>query len=387
MFSRRTPASFELNPLTREVSARRAAGQPLHDLTISNPTLAGIEYPASELLEALSDARSMTYEPSPRGWIDASEAIAAWHGGIDPERLILAGSTSEAYGWLFKLLCEPGEAVLVPRPSYPLFDCLAGLEAVGLKPYPLMETDGWRIDFDELGRAATAEVRAIIVVNPNNPTGSYLEESDASRLLEFAAARGLAIIFDEVFFDYDWQQRPRVSGFSDQDQALVFALSGISKAIGVPQMKLGWVHVSGPAAERAEALERLEWIADAYLPVSAPVQHAAPKWLDAGRAIQDSIRRRCLSSLEALRGAAGSARLMEPQGGWSAVIEVPRVRTDEEWAVEMVRKGYLLQPGYFYDFERDGRLVVSLLAEPDRLEEAMMILGDFPYRRVPHPTM
>jgi aspartate/methionine/tyrosine aminotransferase len=381
MFSRRTPASFELNPLTREAALRRAAGQPLHDLTISNPTLAGIEYPAGELLEALSDPRSMTYEPSPRGLIDAREAIAAWHGGIDPERLILAGSTSEAYGWLFKLLCEPGDAVLVPRPSYPLFDCLAGLEAVGLKPYPLLEADLWRIDFDELGRAATAEVRAIIVVNPNNPTGSYLDESDASRLIEFAAARGLAIISDEVFFDYDWQRRPRVSGFREQDQALVFALSGLSKSIGLPQMKLGWVHVSGPAAERAEALERLEWIADAYLPVSAPVQHAAPKWLSAGRAIQDSIRRRCLSSLESLRCAAGSARLMEPQGGWSAVIEVPRVRTDEEWAIEMARKGYLLQPGYFYDFEREGRLVVSLLAEPARLWEAVMALGDFPYRR------
>lgn len=387
MFSRRTPASFELNPLTREVEARRASGLPLHDLTISNPTLAGIDYPVEELLGALSEPRSMTYQPSARGLADARQAIAAWHGGIDPERLILSGSTSEAYGWLFKLLCEPGDAVLVPRPSYPLFDCLAELEAVRLKQYPLLEADGWRIDFDELGRAATEGVRAIVVVNPNNPTGSYLDEGDASRLLEFAAGRGLALIFDEVFFDYDWQRRSRVSGFGDQDEALVFALSGLSKSIGLPQMKLGWVHVSGPAALRAEALERLEWIADAYLPVSAPVQHAARSWLTAGRAIQDSIRRRCMLSLEALRSLAGEVRLMEPQGGWSAVIEAPRVRTDEEWALEMVRRGYWLQPGYFYDFERDGRLVVSLLAEPARLREAMMALREISYRRGSLPTI
>ncbi len=390
MFSRRTPASFALNPLTREVAARRATGQPLHDLTVSNPTLAGIEYPVEEMLGALSDARSMIYEPSARGLADARQAIAAWHGGIDPERLILAGSTSEAYGWLFKLLCEAGDAVLVPRPSYPLFDCLAGLEAVRLKQYSLIETDGWRIDFDELGRAATGEVRAIIVVNPNNPTGSYLDEGDASRLFEFAAGRGLALILDEVFFDYGWRQRPRVSGFSNQDEALVFALSGLSKSVGLPQMKLGWVHVSGPAALRAEAMERLEWIADAYLPVSAPVQHAVRRWLNAGRGIQDSIRRRCLSSLAALRSAAGlggEVRLMEPQGGWSAVIEVPRVRTDEEWALEMVRRGYWLQPGYFYDFEKDGQLVVSLLAEPARLREAVVALGDIPYRMDSFPTI
>jgi aspartate/methionine/tyrosine aminotransferase len=177
-------------------------------------------------MAALGDRRPVRYEPSAKGLIGAREAVAEWHGGLDAERLVLAGSTSEAYGWLFKLLCEPGEKVLVPRPSYPLFDCLAELEAVGLKHYPLAEADGWRIGFEELEKAATEEVRAVVVVNPNNPTGSYIDREDWGRLLKFAGERGLAVVVDEVFFDYDWRGGARASGFEDQDEALVFALSG-----------------------------------------------------------------------------------------------------------------------------------------------------------------
>jgi aspartate/methionine/tyrosine aminotransferase len=377
MFSRRTPASFAPNPLTRAVAERRATGLRLDDLTISNPTQCGIPYPEAALLAALSDPRSLTYEPSAKGLTGAREAIAAWHCGLDPERLILAGSTSEAYGWLFRLLCNPGQAVLAPRPSYPLFDCLAELDSVRLEHYSLVEADGWRIGFDQLERAATADVRAIILVNPNNPTGSYVHPRDWDTLLELAARRNLAIIADEVFFDYHWRPTARRSGFQDQSEALVFTLSGLSKSIGLPQMKLGWVHVSGPARLRAEAIERLEWIADAYLPVSAPVQHAAAGWLDVGRGIQESVKRRCLAGLESVRSglsAGGGMRMMEPQGGWSVVIEVPRVRTDEEWAIGMVRRGFLFQPGYFYDFEGDGRLVLSLLARPDRLRDGVNAL-------------
>lgn len=373
-FSRRTPDGFELNPLTRVVAELRAAGRTLHDLTVTNPTQVGIVYPDAALMAALGDERALRYEPSAKGLAGAREAVGRWHGGLDAERLLLAGSTSEAYGWLFKLLCEPGEAVAAPKPSYPLFDCLAELEAVGLKHYPLVEAEGWRIDFDELEWAAGDGVRAIIVVNPNNPTGNYVDGEDWRRLLGFAAGRGLAVIVDEVFFDYDWRGGERASGFEEQDEALVFALSGLSKSIGLPQMKLGWVYVSGPERLRREALERLEWIADAYLPVSAPVQYAAREWLDAGRGIQGAIRGRCEESLGALREAAGrvsGVRLMEPDGGWGAVLEAPRVRTDEEWAIALAGLGYLMQPGYFYDFEREGRLVVSLLAEPGRLEEGV----------------
>lgn len=379
MFSRRTPASFTLNPLTRAVAERRAAGRPLEDLTISNPTQVGIDYPAATLLSALHDPRLLAYEPTANGFAEARRAIAAWHGGLDPERLILAGSTSEAYGWLFKLLCEPGEAVLAPRPSYPLFDCLAGLDSVRLEHYTLLETDGWRIDFEQIERTASSSVRALILVNPNNPTGSYVHEDDWATLLELAARRDWAVISDEVFFDYQWRPAARRTGFDDHSGALVFTLSGLSKSIGLPQMKLGWVHVAGPDRLRNEALERLEWIADAYLPVSAPVQHAARHWLGAGRVIQDSIRRRCLASLDALHDAVSrnpELRLMEPEAGWSAVIEAPRVLTDEQWSIEMVNAGYQVQPGYFYDFEKEGRLVVSLLARPEQLAAGVRALSE-----------
>jgi alanine-synthesizing transaminase len=377
-FSRRTPESLTQNALTRVVAELRAQGRALHDLTLTNPTQAGILYPDAALMAALGDERALRYEPSAKGLSQAREAVARWHAGLDAERLILAGSTSEAYGWLFKLLCEPGEAVLAPKPSYPLFDCLAELEAVGLKHYPLVEAEGWRIDFEGLKRAATAEVRAIVAVNPNNPTGSYVDGEDWRRLLEFAGGRGLAVIVDEVFHDYDWRGGVRASGFEEQETALVFAMSGLSKAIGLPQMKLGWVYVSGPEKERREAIERLEWIADAYLPVSAPVQYAAEGWLEAGRGIQRVIRGRCEEGLEALRRSAGrvsGVRLRGPEGGWAAVVEVPRVRTDEEWAIALAGEGYVVQPGYFYDFEGDGRLVVSLLARAEELEAGVEAMG------------
>lgn len=377
-FSRRTPESLTQNALTRAVAELRAQGRRLHDLTVTNPTQAGIVYPEAALMAALADERALRYEPSAKGLVQAREAVGRWHGGLDAERLILAGSTSEAYGWLFKLLCEPGESVMAPKPSYPLFDCLAELEAVGLRHYPLVEAEGWRIDFEGLEKAAGDGVRAIIVVNPNNPTGSYVDGEDWRRLLRFAGERGLAVIVDEVFFDYDWRGGARVSGFEEQETALVFALSGLSKSIGLPQMKLGWVCVSGPQRERREAIERLEWIADAYLPVSAPVQYAAAGWLEAGRGIQRAIRGRCLDGLEALKAAAGGVsgvRLQEPEGGWAAVVEVPRVRTDEEWAIALAGAGCVVQPGYFYDFERDGRLVVSLLARPAELEAGVEAIG------------
>lgn len=372
MFSGRTPADLAPNRLAKALAARRAAGLPVADLTVSNPTAAGIAYPEDEILAALSDPRSLRYAPDPRGLAEARQAVAAWHArqgyAADPERLLLAGSTSEAYGWLFKLLCEPGAEVLVPRPSYPLFECLATLEAVRTVQYPLDEHREWAPDRDALAALAGEATRALVLVNPNNPTGSYLKKADWEWLQEFAARRGLAVLSDEVFFDYPFaDDARRVSSLAAPHEALTFTLSGLSKIAGLPQMKLGWIHVSGPSGLAAEALARLEWIADAYLPVSAPVQHAAGRWLALAPGIQQAILDRTSAGLAGLRAAIPAEsgwRVLPLEGGWSATVEVPRVRSEEDWVLHLLEtQGLLLQPGFFYDFERDGLLVASLLAE------------------------
>ncbi|MGC4048606.1 MAG: pyridoxal phosphate-dependent aminotransferase [Paludibaculum sp.] len=384
MFSGRTPASLTPNRLTRALADLKAAGAPILDLTVSNPTREGIDYPRDEILAALEDARSLTYEPTARGLLEAREAISEWHAGqganADPGSLILAGSTSEAYGWLFKLLCEPGDAVLVPRPSYPLFECLAELDCVRAVQYPLMEELAWGLDISELDRLVRPETRAIVLVNPNNPTGTYLKHDSWLRLQEFAAYRGLAIISDEVFFDYAWREDPRrVSALQGPHLALTFTLSGLSKIAGLPQMKLGWIHVAGPSALKAEALDRLEWIADSYLPVSAPIQHAAARWLELTPRIQHSIRTRTaenLAGLQTAAGVGGGCRVRTPEGGWCAMLEVPRIHSDEEWALMLLENHSVwVQPGYFYDFQREGFLVASLLPRPEVFQSALKRLN------------
>lgn len=379
MFSGRTPASLAPNRLSLVLEELKAAGSPVIDLTLSNPTRAGLDYPRAEILAALEDARSLSHEPTARGLWEARQAVSEWHAGqgavADPESLILAGSTSEAYGWLFKLLCEPGETVLTPRPSYPLFECLAQLEGVRVAQYPLMEELAWGLDLAELDRLIRPGTKAIILVNPNNPTGTYVKRGEWLRLQEFAAHRSLAIISDEVFFDYPWRPDPRrVSSLEGPHLALTFTLSGLSKIAGLPQMKLGWIHVAGPEALKRAALERLEWIADSYLPVSAPVQHAAARWLELTPRIQACIRRRTAENLATLQqavGAGSDCRVRTPEGGWCALLEVPRIHSDEEWALLMLTQHAVwLQPGFFYDFQREGFLVASLLPATELFIEA-----------------
>jgi alanine-synthesizing transaminase len=328
----------------------------------------------------------LTYEPAARGLLSAREAIAEWHAGqgatAHPEQLILTGSTSEAYGWVFKLLCNPGDNILTPRPSYPLFECLAELEGVEARQYPLAEELRWGIDIAAMEACVNERTRAIVIVNPNNPTGTYLKRAEWLRLQEFAAMRGLAIISDEVFFDYPWRaDANRISSLHGPHLALTFTLSGLSKVAGLPQMKLGWIHAAGPAGLRHEALERLEWIADSYLPVSAPVQHAAARWLELTPFIQSAIRTRTVANLDIMVRAISPEsgwRVLTSEGGWCAILEAPRYHSEDEWILSALQSYHVqLQPGYFYDFERGAFVVASLLVEPDSLHCALNRLPFF----------
>ncbi len=375
MFSARLRWDLRPNRLAESLAQRRAAGLEILDLTESNPTRAGLSYPAAEIAAAMSDPHGLVYEPAPAGLESAREAVAVHHG-VAPERILLAASTSEAYAYLFKLLTDPGDEVLVPRPSYPLFEFLAELEAARVVQYPLLYQHGWSVDFEVLERAATTRARAIVVVNPNNPTGSFLKREELARLVEFAAARGIAIISDEVFADY-WfaPDARRVATLAGVEDAACFCLSGLSKLCGLPQMKLSWIVLAGPAAWRARAAERLELIADTFLSVSTPVQHALPKLLEACAGVRGQIVRRVRDNLAFLRASVGAdspCRVLEVEGGWYATLRAPRVRSEEEWTLELLAgDGVLVQPGFFFDFEQEAFLVVSLLTEPGRFREGI----------------
>jgi hypothetical protein len=380
VFSARLHWDLRPNPLSELLKAKRDAGASILDLTESNPTTAGLRYPAEYILSALADARALRYEPTPAGLLAAREAVADRYYAplgemVQPSRILLTASTSEAYAFLIKLLTEAGDELLVPRPSYPLFEFLATLESVRISQYPLIYHEGWSIDMDALACAITERTRAIVLVNPNNPTGSFVKRRELERLIELCQERSLAIISDEVFSDYafapDPQRVPRLTGI---DEVLTFSLSGLSKIAGLPQMKLGWIVAGGPPSTRTAALERLELIADTYLSVATPVQHALPRLLEAGESIREQIRRRTSQNLDTLLAATVNSayRTLEVEGGWYATVQVPRIRTEEEWALELLdRCNVLVQPGYFYDFDQDGLLVLSLLTPPEIFREGV----------------
>ncbi|MDB4965036.1 MAG: aminotransferase [Myxococcales bacterium] len=376
MFSSRLPLSLAQNRISLAADAARARG-PLHDLTESNPTAVGLDLPAELILSALADPRALAYEPTPKGLPAARDAVAAYytrHGlTVDPARVTLTASTSEAYGWLFKLLCDPGDDVLVPTPSYPLFDYLAALESVRPVSYPLRYHGGWFVDIEEVRRALTPRTRAILVVNPNNPTGSYLSRDQAAALAALAAERGLALISDEVFADYAYAPDPaRVTTLAGERAALTFCLSGLSKPCGLPQLKLGWILVGGPDALRVEAEARLELIADTYLSVAAPVQHAAPALLPLVDSVGAAILARVRDNRRTLAAAvAGSAaQLLDAEGGWSAIVRLPSTATEEEWTLELIDDGVLVHPGFFFDLPPTC-VVLSLLVRPTTLQPAV----------------
>jgi alanine-synthesizing transaminase len=355
VFSSRLDWSLELNKLSALLKTKHH----VLDLTESNPTRAGFEYPAEEILAALSDARALRYEPDPRGLLSAREAVAAYYGDVPASSILLTASTSEAYAYLFKLLCDPGDEILSPRPSYPLFEFLAGLESVRVVQYPLRYDGAWHIDFDFLARAITPRTRAIVVVNPNNPTGSFLKREEWSRLEQF----GIPILSDEVFSDYAFSSAPRPPSPS----VLRFSMSGLSKIAALPQMKLGWIVAAGPGHEAA--LARLELIADTYLSVATPVQIALPRLFHASAGVRAQIITRTRANLALLKSVTQPLHL---EGGWYAILQVPRTRSEEDWALDLLaRRDVLVQPGFYYDFESEAFLVISLLPPPEVFAEAL----------------
>jgi alanine-synthesizing transaminase len=413
MFARRTGWVLEKNALTREVESRRERGLPLIDLTESNPTRCGFEYASAAILQALANPEAMRYQPEPRGLPAARQAVITYYaergGAIEPEQVFLTSSTSESYSFLFRLLADPGDSVLVPQPSYPLFDFLTGLNDLETILYPLVYESDWKIDLEALAaRLAAADrtfhlPRAIIVVHPNNPTGSFVHADQIDALLELCRRHDLALIADEVFADYNLGTS-RPSSHAGVDSVLTFTLSGLSKISALPQMKLGWIVVSGPVAARADATARLEIIADTYLPVSAPVAAALPELLGTRREIQSQIITRVRQNLaeldRQLDKAAGATRL-HVEGGWYAVLQMssggldrsgrtgtpayagreargPAGETpalpadDEDLAAALVREdGVLVHPGHFYEFLSSGFLVLSLIPPAEAFSQGV----------------
>jgi len=370
MFSSRLPADLAPTSLARAMETARQSSDVI-DLTESNPTRAGFAYP--DLHAVFDRVDLVAYDPDPRGLAAAREAIAADYArrrvAIAADRILLTASSSESYAHLFKVLCDPGDGVLVPVPSYPLFDHLAGLEGIRLVPYRLEYHDRWDLDVDDLARCLDDRIRAVLVVSPNNPTGSVLRRGDLDRLARLCADRQLALIGDEVFADYPIDATsPGAVSVIEQHTALAISLGGLSKSAGLPQLKLGWMALGGPDDVVRAALDRLELVADTYLSVASPVQRATAALLQLAPRVREQISARLTANLSTLRHVAASypaCEVLPVEGGWSAVVRVPATRTDEHWALALAEQArVIVYPGFFFDFERDGYLVVSLLVTP-----------------------
>ena len=420
MFSDRTNWKLAQNRFTEALERARAGGAKILDLTASNPTRVGLEYDSRTILAALGSERALDYDAQAKGLVHAREAVAGYyrdgsgHGerdvasnvSTDAERIILTTSTSEGYSYVFRLLCNAGDELLVPKPSYPLFEFLGDLQDVKLVPYPLIYDHGWQMDFPSMEKAVSGRTRGVVVVHPNNPTGSYVRAGEVKLLNSFCRAHGLAMIVDEVFLDYrvddsqdnsgrdtrslhapsdrhspiqrlgrdDKVLRPAMS-FAGNQEVLTFTLSGLSKISALPQMKVAWVVTGGPPEEAAAAMARLEVIADTYLSMNAPIQWALPALLRQRKSIQRQLLERVRANLaeldQQLAGQKACERL-SMDGGWYVVLRVPVTRSDEELAVELVEeKSVLLHPGHFYDFPSDGYFVLSLITPEADFAEGM----------------
>jgi alanine-synthesizing transaminase len=387
MFSNRTNWKLTRNRLTEALDEARSSGARVLDLTISNPTRAGLRYDEPLILQSLASPHALDYDPQPRGLPNALAAVASYyqnqHGirGFDPEQLILTTSTSEGYSFVLRLLCNPGDELLVPKPSYPLFEFLADLQDVKLVPYPLIYDHGWQMDFPSLEKAVTERTRGVVVVHPNNPTGSYVHSEEKKSLNRFCRKHELALIADEVFLDYAHDRVPQPSFVANED-VLTLTLSGVSKISALPQMKVAWIATSGPAREVKDALARLEVIADTFLSMNAPIQWAVPALLEQRKSIQQQLLDRVLGNLAELDRQLATQKTCERlsvEGGWYAVLRVPVTQTDEELAVDLLRrKSVLVHPGHFYDFLSDGYLVLSLIAPEEEFTDGIGRLLELP---------
>jgi len=385
MFSDRTNWNLNANRLSRALAGHRAAGKPLLDLTMSNPTECGFDYDQEEILRALANPGALHYEPDPRGLPVARQAVSAYYrsrgDAVSAGDLILTASTSEAYSFVFRTLCNPGDEILIPAPSYPLFSFLADIQDVKLARYPLNHDHGWQIDFHALEQAITSRTRGVIVVNPNNPTGHFCRLEDVARFNRICSAHGMAIIADEVFLDFALDSR-RPPSFASNNGTLTFTMSGLSKISGLPQMKTAWLLTTGPAELKSHALARIEVIADTFLSMNVPLQLATPAFLELRRGFQEQLMARVRGNLveldHQLAGQKFCSRL-EVEGGWYAVLRVPATQSDEDFAVELLTaKGVYVHPGHFYDFPADGNLVVSLITtEKDFAEGIKLLLSMF----------
>ncbi len=405
-FSDRTNWRLARNSFTLAVEEARARGAKLLDLTASNPTRVGLRYDSTAILSSLGSERALDYDPQAKGLLAAREAVVGYYetvrapgerdaagtlSTIDAEHVVLTASTSEGYSYVFRLLCNAGDELLVPKPSYPLFEFLADLQDVKLVPYPLIYDHGWQMDFHSMEKVVTARTRGVVIVHPNNPTGSYVRDEEFGPLNEFCRRHGLALIVDEVFLDYrlgtsgakapihEGQYRSAESGappkvdvmskqptsFAANQDVLTFTLSGLSKISALPQMKVAWVVTSGPEDQVVATMARLDVIADTYLSMNAPIQWAVPALLEQRRNIQDQLMQRVkknLAEFDRQLARQKSCQRLCVEGGWYAVLRVPVIRSDEELAIELVReKSVLVHPGLFYDFPSEGYLVLSLI--------------------------
>lgn len=370
MLSSRTDWNLTPNALHQLLEEKRKKGERILDLTESNPTRCGFSY-HPELLQVLSSERSLLYEPEPRGLLTARKGITGYYDRqgvlVDPSNIFLTASTSEAYAHLFRLLCNPGDNVLVPKPSYPLFDYLCTLSDVEVRHYRLQYQDGWEIDLDSIKDAIDPSTRALLLVHPNNPTGSFVKKAENEAIMEIVQKHGLALIADEVFGEFLFEDvEGSYKSFAAEKHSLVFTLNGISKLLGLPQMKLAWITVSGETGPVHEAVNRLEIICDTYLSTGTPIQHALTQLLDDGQRVTDQIKKRIRTNYHSLRSmtAGSSATLLDAEGGWNAILQFPSIMSDEDWALQTLKEcNVLVHPGHFFEIELNACIVVSLLPE------------------------